>query len=182
MMKSYQIVNSLIFNLGLLLFKRIFFVGFVDHDIQSIEFQSRCFQSFSLNEWDNVKDWINLYQVKNWTFHALQVGANDGNSDDFQKLLQKKETKFKALLIEPVPTQFSKLKYPQIKLRYLTFFSLSKTFHGRNDVTTLQALISESDEKVPFYYVNPLYHPGIHWMHEMASMDYEMISHGIPPA
>ena len=89
-------------NFILLIFQRIYFAKFIDTPIEAKELDtSICFGKFSISSWSQVEQWVELYRAKNWTFNVIQVGANDGNSDDFQKLLQERKASFKAILIEP---------------------------------------------------------------------------------
>ena len=104
----------------------------------------------------------------------VQIGANNGESDDFLNTIIKNNKKIKALLVEPIKETFSELKK-----NYLNYNNLILANHAV-DLFSGKKNIYKVDIKYFDYYAN--LHNTItgNWINTLASFDKKhLIKHGI---
>ena len=103
---------------------------------------SVCLENFEAIDFteQNVPDILKSLTKGKANFQCVQIGSNDGMSGDPVFHLLKGNRGWKGLLIEPVPFLFKRLK-----MNYGT----EERFLFEN------ALVSDRDGNIPFYYLSP---------------------------
>ena len=128
----------------------------------------RLIDSFNFNITDFIKFLINSKKIK----EVIQIGANDGKSDDFLRDSIAKDTK--VLLVEPIESAFVELK---------------KNYLGYQNVKFINKAIDILNGKKTIYLVNPKYYQhykkkykseNVEWLTVLASFNKDHLSnHGI---
>jgi FkbM family methyltransferase len=113
------------------------------HSLLNYKHMSRvCFENFKAIDFTekNVPEILKSLIKGNANFQCVQIGSNDGMCGDPIFHLLKENRGWKGLLIEPVPFLFKRLK-----MNYGT----EERFSFEN------ALVSDRDGNIPFYYLSP---------------------------
>jgi len=113
------------------------------HSLLNYKHMSRvCFENFEAINFteQNAPDILKSLTKGKANFQCVQIGSNDGMSGDPIFHLLKGNRGWKGLLIEPVPFLFKRLK-----MNYGT----EERFSFEN------ALVSDRDGNIPFYYLSP---------------------------
>ena len=130
----------------------------------------RFIESLSVNCADLIKLLIDKKKINN----VMQVGANDGKSDDFLRSSINKDTK--VLLIEPIESAFLDLK---------------NNYSDFTNVEFINKAIDIEKGKKKIYSVNPTHYDyykkkynseDVNWLTVLASFDEShLINHGVKP-
>jgi len=130
----------------------------------------RFIESLSINCGDLIKLLIDKKKINN----VMQVGANDGKSDDFLRSSINKDTK--VLLIEPIESAFLDLK---------------NNYSDFTNVEFINKAIDIEKGKKKIYSVNPTHYDyykkkynseDVNWLTVLASFDEShLINHGVKP-
>ena len=128
----------------------------------------RFIESSSLNSGDLIKLLINKKKINN----IIQIGANDGKSDDFLRTSINTDTN--VLLVEPIKSAFEQLE---------------KNYSGYKNVKFVNKAIDIKSGKREIFSVNPKYHDfyekkyqskDVSWLTVLASFDKNHLEyHGI---
>jgi FkbM family methyltransferase len=120
----------------------------------------------------NVSDFLRKLFKENKLKKVIQIGSNDGSSDDFLKKCINKNTS--AILIEPIENAFIKLK---------------KNYQDFEKIIFLNIAIDTENNKKEIFYVNERFYPyyekkykdkNVDWLNVLASFNKaNLISHGI---
>lgn len=120
----------------------------------------------------NVSDLLKKLFEENKLKKVIQIGSNDGSSDDFLKKCINKNTS--AILIEPIEDAFIKLK---------------KNYQDFEKIIFLNIAIDTENKKKEIFYINERFYPyyekkykdkNVDWLNVLASFNKSnLISHGI---
>ena len=130
----------------------------------------RFIESLSINCGDLIKLLIDKKKINN----VMQVGANDGKSDDFLRSSINKDTK--VILVEPIESAFLDLK---------------NNYSDFTNVEFINKAIDIEKAKKKIYSVNPTHYDyykkkynseDVNWLTVLASFDEShLINHGVKP-
>jgi FkbM family methyltransferase len=96
---------------------------------------------------------------------VLQIGANDGEQSDPVAWFIRKH-RWRAVLVEPVPSIFENLR---------------RNYAGCSGLTFVNAAVSDKDEIRPFFYLDDPANELPAWAHGLGSfLEEEVVSHEIP--
>jgi FkbM family methyltransferase len=128
----------------------------------------RLLESLSFSSGDFIKFLINTKKIN----EIIQIGANDGKSDDFLRESINKDTK--VLLVEPIESAFIELK---------------KNYSGYNNVKFINKALDVNRGKKSIYTVNPEHYDyykkkyksnNVDWLTVLASFEEShLINHGV---
>jgi len=150
-----------------LLKKLIGLIGYklIDKDSANTE---RSIEKYSMN----VEDFLGPLIKKKIIKKVIQVGANDGKSDDF--LFKYLNQGLDAILIEPIDNVFNKLK------ENCKFFNKAKCLNKAVDVTNNIKEIYTIDLNFKNFYQKKYRREDVEWLSVLSSFDKNhLIKHGI---